>query len=110
MFTPSLTDTLTREESSVLNASTPASGAFTAGVKEGPDKIVKADVEIGKARIVANARSRGSLRANEGWEVIAMMEVLFVHAFTQVNCANRRTVARRAPRATQGSTRAAKPV
>jgi hypothetical protein len=53
LLVPSLTCTLTRELTSLVNARTPANGALAAGVKVGPDRMVIARDQFGTAKMAA---------------------------------------------------------
>jgi hypothetical protein len=69
MFVPSLIRRLILESTSVVRVKTPAKGAFTAGVKDGPDTMVTALAayeSVRTARINEVKRSRRPLR--EGFD------------------------------------------
>ena len=66
MSVPSFTDTLTLVSSVVVNCKTPASGAFVAWVKVGPDKIVTAWEQVETAR-TATVRDNTIARCRNGF-------------------------------------------
>jgi hypothetical protein len=70
-----LTDTLTREGTSVVNCRVPASGAFVASVNEGPDKMVTALAVAAVPSSIARAAMRIkflTFAANlaQGWQPV----------------------------------------
>jgi hypothetical protein len=81
VFVPSLADTLTREETSVVNVRTPANGALVAGVKEGPEEIVKAMASLETMKNATDTVNNMSLRTKRS-EFVTIMKEWVVCLFT----------------------------